>query len=162
MRLQDCSMANWTIRRADEDDAGPLAQCIDQAYSVCRSRISDLPPVSEGLAQEIHDNLVWVAVLAGGPDGRPEDNIVGGMVLVLQDDHLLLANVAVRPDAAGMGLGRAFLDRAESETKQRGLAKLRLSTHCEMPENVRLYQHLGWHETGRSGNKVMMEKSLSF
>lgn len=158
-------MANWTIRRAHEDDAGPLAHCIDQAYSVYKLRISDLPPVSEGLAQEIRDNMVWVAVPETGPETGPESasegEILGGMVLVLRDDHLLLANVAVRSDAAGMGLGRAFLDKAEAEACQHGLAKLRLSTHCEMPENVRLYQHLGWHETGRSGNKVTMEKSLT-
>ncbi len=37
---------------------------------------------------------------------------------------------------------------------------LRLSTHVDMPENVRLYIHLGWEETGRTGNKVQMKKNI--
>ena len=33
----------------------------------------------------------------------------------------------------------------------RGLRELRLTTHVAVPENLRLYRHLGWRETGRSG-----------
>ena len=52
------------------------------------------------------------------------------------------------------------MELAEAETSKLGHKKLRLSTHVDMPENVRLYEHLGRHEALRSGNKMHMEKSL--
>lgn len=146
-------MANWIIRRAEAEDAAALADCIEAAYAHYASRIADLPAVSDGIAAQIRDNLVWVAVR--------EDQIVGGIVLVIRADHGVLANVAVDPDARGAGLGKALMDLVEAEARALGLAQLRLSTHVAMPENVRLYEHLGWRETGRSGNKVMMAKGLA-
>ena len=145
-------MANWIIRRAQEKDAAALAGCIDAAYAAHKSRIVDLPAVSGGIAEEISRNLVWVAA--------KDHRIVGGLVLVPETDHLVIANVAVAPTETGAGLGRALMDLAEAEARRLGLEMLRLSTHIAIPENVRLYEHLGWHETGRSGNKVTMAKLL--
>ena len=86
---------------------------------------------------------------------------LAGLVLQVEADHLVVANIAVDPAAAGQGLGRALMERAEREARRLGLRIMRLTTHIDMPENVRLYEHLGWRETGRSGNKVRMEKSLT-
>jgi N-acetylglutamate synthase-like GNAT family acetyltransferase len=150
--LRPLGMANWSIRRAKQRDATALADCIDAAYAIYASRISDLPAVSEGIAKDIENNVVWVA--------EQDDNIVGGMVLVLKKNYVVLANVAVDPIATGTGLGRAFTELAKTESRRLGRVKLRLSTHVDMPENVSLYEHLGWQEAGRSGNKVHMEKTL--
>jgi len=146
-------MADWIIRRATAEDATALADCIDAAYAIYASRIVDLPAVSEGIEAEIRDNLVWVAVRV--------DQIVGGIVLVIETGHGVLANVAVDPVARGAGLGRALIDFVETEARGLGLVKLRLITHVAMPENVDLYEHLGWQETGRCGNRVTMEKRLT-
>ena len=145
-------MTHWTIRRAEASDTASLAACIDAAYSVYTDKGIDLPAVSEGIAEDIRENSVWVAVL----DGR----IIGGLVLILRRDHAILANVAVDPSAAGSGLGRTLMDQAEQEARKLGLEKLKLSTHVDIPENVSLYEHLGWHEIHRSNNKVFMEKQL--
>ncbi|MGI9424522.1 MAG: GNAT family N-acetyltransferase [Hyphomicrobiaceae bacterium] len=145
-------MAKWTIRRADPADAAALTACIDAAYAKYAGRVTDLPDVSEGIANDIRDHMVWVA-LAG-------DRIVGGLVLVIKEDQAVLANVAVDPIASGSGLGRALIDRAETETRQSGLNVLKLTTHAAIPENIGLYKHFGWRETGRKGNKVFMEKNL--
>lgn len=145
-------MADWTIRTARPDDARALARCIDAAYASYADQGIELPHVSEGIEDDIRDNSVWVAV-AGA-------RIVGGLVLVLRKDHAVIANVAVEPSASGTGLGRALMERAEAETRRRGLAALRLNTHVDIPRNVSLYEHLGWHVTGRSGNKVHMEKPV--
>jgi len=145
-------MTDWTIRRAGLADASPLTACIDEAYSVYAGKGIDLPAVSDGIADEIQNNLVWVAVL--------EKQIVGGLVLITREDDAVLVNVAVRPSATGSGLGRALVDQAEQEVRALGLGRIGLTTHVKMPENVQLYEHLGWHETGRVGNKVHMEKSL--
>jgi GNAT superfamily N-acetyltransferase len=66
----------------------------------------------------------------------------------------------VHPDHAGKGLGRAMVELAESEAAAQGYAELRLNTHVDMPENVRLYAHLGWRESGREGNRVAMMKRV--
>ena len=146
-------MTNWTIRRAKPTDAAALATCIDAAYSVYAGKGIELPAVSDGLAEDIQNNIVWVAVRAG--------RIVGGLVLSPGTDHARLVNVAVEPLASGSGLGRALMDQAEQQVRKLGLDRLSLTTHVDIPENVRLYEHLGWHETSRAGNKVFMEKKLS-
>ena len=145
-------MSNWTIRRAEKKDAAALADCFGAAYSIYAPRIADLPAVSDGIEDDIERNVVWVAAR--------DNQVIAGLVLLPKEDHVVLANVAIDPSANGAGLGRAFMDLAEAEARKLGHEKLRLSTHVDMPENVRLYEHLGWHEIGRSGNKVHMEKSL--
>jgi len=145
-------MRNSTIRRARDEDADALIRCIDAAYAIFQGRIEDLPAVSEGIAEDIKTHCVWVAELGG--------SVVGGLVFIPQEDHGLLANVAVDPVASGQGLGRTLIERAEAECRKLGFGELRLSTHVEMPENIRLYEHLGWKVTGRSGSKVHMAKQL--
>ncbi len=145
-------MGGWTLRRADQQDAEDLAACFDAAYAGYVARIADLPPVSADCAGEIARFQVWVAELA--------DSVVGGLVLVPEADFLRLANVAVHPDHAGAGLGRAFMTLAEAEALAQGYGELRLTTHVDMPANVRLYQHLGWAQTGRQGSKIAMAKRI--
>lgn len=129
-----------------------MARCIDRAYAVYEGKIEDLPAVFEGVAADITSNRVWAAELDG--------DIVGGLIVVPDKNFATLANVAVDPVAAGQGLGRALIDRAEAECLALGLRELRLNTHAQMPKNIALYRRLGWSETGRSGVKVRMTKRL--
>ena len=145
-------MSRWTVRRAEPGDAPALAACIDAAYARYAARISDLPPVSEGIAEEIAQHQVWVAEIDGV--------IVGGLVLVAFEGFMQLANVAVHPDHTGAGLGRELISLAESEALAHGYRELRLTTHVEMPESIALYRHLGWEKAGEDGNKVFMAKAL--
>ncbi len=145
-------MSNWIIRRAFIEDAEELAICIDAAYSIYQDRITDLPAVSESVADDIRNKLVWVAVVGG--------KTVGGLILAHDNDGLVLENVAMKPDATGMGIGRALIELAENEAGRLGLHEMRLNTHIKMSENISLYKHFGWREVGRSGNKVKMQKSL--
>ena len=145
-------MSNPLLRRARESDADSLAECIEAAYSVYADRISDLPAVADGVAESIKRHRVWV--LEAGRE------IVGGIVLVPHVAFLMLENIAVRPEAAGSGLGKLLIARAEQDCLDLGLNEIRLSTHVDMPENVAIYSRLGWVETGRSDNKVHMSKSI--
>ena len=141
------------MRRAVTGDAPELFRCIEAAYSNHATRIPDLPVVSEGIADEILNNIVWITETGG--------TIAGGIILIPRDGFLVVANIAVHPDHSGKGLGRALMDIAASESRQRGLSEMRLSTHADIPETVSLYEHLGWRETGRSGNKVHMSKTVT-
>ncbi len=129
-----------------------MAACIDAAYSVYAGKAIALPAVSDGIADHIRDDIVWVAVR--------DRAIVGGLILICRTDHAILANVAVDPAATGSGIGRALIDHAELEARRRGLPQMTLSTHVDIPDNVRLYAHLGWRETERKNNKVIMVKAL--
>ena len=146
-------MTDVTIRRAEAGDADRMGRCLDAAYAQYAARIEDLPAMSEGCAEEIAANLVWVAEAGGA--------VVGALVLAPREDFMLLANVAVHPDGRGTGLGRRLLTLAESEAAERGYAEMRLNTHAEMPETIGLYARNGWVETGRSGNTVSMKKLLA-
>lgn len=145
-------MGKWTIRKADRRDAGALSACIDAAYAHYVARITDLPPVSADCAEEIATHQVWVAEIGKA--------IVGGLVMSPKDTFMLLANVAVHPDHKGTGLGRALIGHAETESLNQGYRELRLTTHVDMPENVRLYAHLGWDRLGMTGRKISMKKTL--
>ena len=145
-------MENWTLRRADTGDAECLGRCFDAAYAQYAERIDDLPPMSENCAEEIAQYLVWVA--------EAEGTIVGGLVLVPRDGFMQLANVAVHPDNRGMGLGRRLLELAETEARNRGYAEMRLNTHADMPEIIRLYERNGWLQVSRQGKTIKMRKNL--
>ncbi|MDF1720342.1 MAG: GNAT family N-acetyltransferase [Minwuia sp.] len=138
------------IRRAGPADVQALVSCIDAAYARYAATIPDLPAVSEGVAEEIAENLVWIAV----DDGQA----IGALFLMHQGETMKLANVAVHPAHAGKGLGRRLIALAEAEAAARGCTEMRLNTHAAMPDNVRLYSQLGWVETGRQGNSVSMRK----
>jgi GNAT superfamily N-acetyltransferase len=145
-------MQKWDIRPARKSDAAALVGCIDAAYAQYVGRVDDLPAVSDGIAEDIENHRVWVAEQAG--------SVVGGLILIPHETFAVLVNVAVDPSHNGLGLGRGLMARAEQECRALGLGELRLSTHVAMPENVRLYEHLGWQESDRSGNKVHMTKVL--
>lgn len=145
-------MAAPLIRVATRADAAPLRDVVIAAYAPFRAQGLQLPPVADGLAEDIRDNLVFVAEIGG--------RVAGGIVMIPGDDHLKLANLAVAPWAAGRGLGRALMDRLEQTAAEGGLAELRLVTHAEMVETRRFYERLGWRERGRDGNRVHMAKTL--
>lgn len=142
----------WHIRCAVDADASALQKVIAAAYGSYAAHIGDLPDVTEGIEEEIATHLTLVAV--------QNSNVGGGIVLVCEDSFLQVANIAVAPVHSGRGLGRLLMERGETEAHRLGYSEMRLSTHVGMPENVALYTHLGWRETGRSGAKVFMNKSL--
>jgi ribosomal protein S18 acetylase RimI-like enzyme len=149
---RDLELMPIEIRKANAADAEALAASIDAAYAKYANRISDLPPVSSGISEEIEQSQVWVATESG--------EVIAGLFFSAHEGVLRLANIAVHPEHGGKGLGRALMERAESEAKRQGVSEMRLSTHVDMPENVRLYQYLGWQVYERNGNRVSMRKNL--
>jgi len=149
-----------SIRQAGPHDVIALGQCFTTAYAPFAATLDDLPDMAAGVADDIERHLVWVAEQTdeNPPQGTP--SIVGGLVLIPQAGFMQLANIAVLPAAAGQGLGGRLMAFADAEALKRGFREMRLSTHAGMPQNISLYRHLGWQETGRTGNKVQMQKTL--
>lgn len=130
-----------------------LAACVDAAYAKFTDRIPDLPRISEGCAEDIADNQVWVAT--------QDDKVIAGLVLIPSAAFMKLGNLAVHPDHGGQGLGRALIDLAEDQARLQGFGEMRLNTHVDMPENVRFYKRLGWVEVSRTANTITMQKHLT-
>lgn len=139
------------IRQATQSDTDTLVGVIDRAYEIYKIELLDLPDVSSGVEDKIAEGNVWVAESGG---------VVGGVFLTFDRTEVVLTNIAVDPIHSGEGIGKALIAHAEAECKKRGVLTLKLATHVKMPENVALYSHLGWKETGRDGNKVYMSKQL--
>lgn len=97
--------------------------------------------MDDDYASRVRDGQVDVVA----PDGK----IIGLIVLVAFEEHLLVENVAVDPRLHGRGVGRALLAHAEAVAITLGLTELRLYTNALMSENLRLYPRLGYRETGR-------------
>ena len=128
---------------------------MDSAYTEYLDRLDGkrLPPMDVDYEEEIAAFPVWVA--------ESENEIVGGLIVMFEDDYMTIANVAVHPDFQGNGLGRGLLDFAESEAQRRGYAEIRLATHVLLTENVSFYRHLGWSEIGRDDTRIYMKKNIS-
>jgi ribosomal protein S18 acetylase RimI-like enzyme len=142
-------------RQATASDLPAICEVIRTAYARYSDRMDRPPaPVLADYNAAVQAGQVWVL-------GEP----VAG-VLVLDDDHdgLLVENVAVRPTAQGVGLGRALMEFAERHARARGLRRLALYTNEVMVENLAFYAKLGCRETARRTDdgyrRVFMEKLL--
>ncbi len=138
------------VRSAVAEDAKGLAACIAAAYA--RYSELSLPDVAGGIPQEINDHLVWVCENHG--------IITGGIMVGLDAETAHLRNIAVHPDHGGQGIGSALINTAIEALRGRGIQSVVLATHVEMPQNLALYHHLGWVETGREGEKVFMARAI--
>jgi ribosomal protein S18 acetylase RimI-like enzyme len=146
------------IRRAQPEDRAAVEAIVRDAYAIYIERIGKPPgPMLDDYAALIADGAVNVLEEAGG-------TMAAIIVLWQKPDHLLLDNIAVRPDRQGSGLGRRLIAFAEAEARRLGHAELRLYTHETMTENIALYTRLGFVETGRGReagyDHVFMTKRL--
>lgn len=143
----------FCIERACPDDAPDLTDCIIAAYANYVSQGVDLPAVSEGVADDIAQDTVWVA--------RENGTVVGAMILFVDVPDAYLKNIAVHPNHAGRGVARQLLDTARAIALAAGCGVIKLTTHVDTPANVAMYQHLGWRISATEGVKVAMDRNLA-
>jgi len=146
------------IRLATQADRIAVETIVRDAYSVYLERMDKPPgPMLDDYAALIDDGAVSLV---------DEDGDVRAIVVLLpQPDHLLLDNIAVRPDRQGTGLGRHLIAFAEAEARRLSFSEVRLYTHVTMVENIALYKRLSFVETGRGRengyDRVFMSKRLA-
>ncbi|MDA1075297.1 MAG: GNAT family N-acetyltransferase [Proteobacteria bacterium] len=101
-------------------------------------RLPDPDPIwkPDDLLVASQQNLLFVAEIA--------DRVVGFAVAEVLPPNLHLAEVAVDPDAARRGIGRALVMRVVEEAQQRGLAGTSLTTFSDFPWNGPFYTRLGF------------------
>ena len=146
---------SWTIRKAKISDADALTACMQAAYNIYLSRLDGvtLPPMNVDYEEEIRSYPVWIA--------ESDKLLVGGLILVAENEYMSIANIAVHPEFQGNGLGRGLMEFGEKEAKLNGYSELRLATHILLTENLSLYIHLGWSEIGRDESRIFMKKDIS-
>lgn len=134
-----------TLRRAASADAGPMRALALVAYEPWIAVIGSEPkPMHTDYVRAVDEAEVWV--LEDGPTG----DLLALMILLRENvDALMVDNLAVRPDQQHRGHGRALLAHAEQRARDLGLAAVTLYTHERMTSNRRLYERLGFEETGR-------------
>jgi GNAT superfamily N-acetyltransferase len=143
------------LRHATAGDLPAIKALIDAAYTRYLTRMEKPPgPMLRDYGPSVADGTTWVT-------GSP---IAAVLTLNPRDDHVLIENIAVHPDAQGRGLGRDLMSFAEQEAARRGFTKMALYTHEVMTENQAIYAHLGYTEVERRAEngyrRIYMEKSL--
>ncbi|GHJ38619.1 GNAT family N-acetyltransferase [Streptomyces sp. TS71-3] len=128
------------IRKATPDDVPAVRDVTDAAYRPYVERIG-LEPGPMGA-----DHAAYVAAGRVFVIGKP---VMGLVVVVPFEDHVLLESVAVHPDAHGRGLGRRLLTFVEDFARDLGSPEIRLYTHAKMWENQRIYPRYGYETVQR-------------
>src|SRR5215211_2061801 len=130
---------------------------------------SEALPAIGGIDSDVADKS---SSIDNGEDYYPHDDavafgdggIVGVVVLTVEDEGLLIDNVAVDPSYRGKGLGRALLEFAEAEARRTGFDSIHLYTHEKMTENLAIYSKIGYIEYDRRSqgdfSLVYMRKHL--
>ncbi|SBS76362.1 GCN5-related N-acetyltransferase [uncultured Mycobacterium sp.] len=150
-------MTEPSLRRAIPSDAASIAELAERAYEKYVERIGRRPaPMDADYAALIDSANVWVLTRDG--------HLVGSLVTIVNDDHLLLDSIAVAPDAQGSGYGALLLRRTDDDAHDAGLTEVRLYTNAAMTENIAMYPRYGYVETHRGGQdgfrRVFFSKRL--
>lgn len=145
------------MRPATSHDVAAIEAIVQAAYAPYIERIGRKPgPMLEDYHQQVEAGGVHVLEHGG--------RVRGFIVLRDIDGALLLDNLAVAPDAQGLGFGRLLMDFAEQRALGAGFAAIRLYTNEAMTENITLYTRRGYVETHRAEEhglrRVYMTKYL--
>jgi ribosomal protein S18 acetylase RimI-like enzyme len=145
------------LRPATPHDVAAIEAIVEAAYSPYIERIGRKPgPMLEDYGRRVEGGGVHVL----DNDGQ----IQGFIILQDTDSALLLDNLAVAPQAQGLGLGRVLMDFAERQAIDAGYSAIRLYTNEAMTENLALYTRRGYVETHRAEEqglrRVYMAKPL--
>lgn len=151
-------MVEPSLRRADAADAASVELLAERAYEKYIPRINRRPaPMDADYASLISAANVWLLTC--------DRQLVGSLVTIVNNDHLLLESIAVAPEAQGRGYGALLLRRAEDDAHEAGLTEVRLYTNAAMTENIAMYPRFGYVETHRAGQdgfrRVFFSKRLS-
>lgn len=131
------------IRQAEAADEAAIRGIAEAAYAPYVPLIGRKPaPMQADFAAQIAAGQMHVALDGAGA-------LLGFITFYPRDGHMLLESVAVLPQAAGRGIGKALIAHCEAATRAQGLAEVQLYTNAKMTGNLALYPKLGYREAGR-------------
>jgi ribosomal protein S18 acetylase RimI-like enzyme len=131
-----------SLRAATAADVPRLSDLVDAAYRGYVERLGGPPrPMTDDYAEVVRTHTVVV--------GESDGEILGLIVLGVDDEGFFVDNVAVDPAHQGAGVGRTLLEHAESAARDAGFDSIYLYTHERLVENLALYSRIGYAEYDR-------------
>ena len=131
-----------SLRRATAADAANVRAFTRSAYAKWVPLIGREPlPMTADYDRAVADHIIdlWEE---------------GGELLALIEvapasDHLLIVNLAVRPDQQGKGVGGRLLHHAEELARSLGFREIQLYTNAAFASNLAFYARRGYQEYRR-------------
>jgi len=130
------------LRRAVSADAAAVRALTRTAYSKWVSLIGREPlPMTADYDRAVARHII---------DLWEEDGQLLALIEVIPAaDHLLIENIAVRPDHQGKGVGERLLLHAEGLARSMGLDEIQLYTNAAFASNLEFYSRRGYQEYRR-------------
>ena len=143
------------IHRVDSSRASEVLGVIHQAFA---NRPALDPPATAleetvetvGRALDEHGGLLVTH------DGKP----VGALLLDPRGRLLGLRRVGVLSDVRGLGVAAQLASRAREIAADEGYTGLEIEARVELPQTVRFWRNLGFVESHREGNRLLMLRLL--
>jgi N-acetylglutamate synthase-like GNAT family acetyltransferase len=130
------------FRRATAIDATAVQTLTRAAYAKWVPLIGREPkPMTADYAHAVRAHVVDLYERDG--------ELLGLVEMIPQSDHLLIENIAVRPDQQGKGVGDILLMHAEACARSLGLGEARLYTNAMFAANLAFYAKRGYAEFRR-------------
>jgi N-acetylglutamate synthase-like GNAT family acetyltransferase len=132
-------MKQLPLRRATAADADDVRVVTRSAYAKWVPLIGREPkPMIANYERAVIDHVIELYELEG--------ELLALIELVPRADHLLIENIAVRPDQQGAGLGDKLLQHAENQARVLRLNEARLYTNAAFASNLAFYAKRGYVE----------------
>ena len=147
-----------SLRRAEPADASAVRELTRAAYAkwVPVSGCEPLPMTAD-YNQAVSRHII---------DLHEECGELSALIeMVVETGHLLIENIAVRPDQQGKGIGDRLVRHAEAVATSFNLREIQLYTNAAFVSNIVFYKKRGYQEYDRktmpSGRTaVFMRKTL--
>jgi putative acetyltransferase len=132
------------IRRATRGDASAIAAVLHTAFVEYEHRYTQEAfaaptPSAELLSERMEEGPVWVAL--------QEEQIVGTVSAVPEEQACYLRSMAILPAARGQRIGTRLLEQVEQCAREQGVDCLYLRTTPFLERAIRLYEHCGFRRS---------------
>jgi GNAT superfamily N-acetyltransferase len=135
-------MQTAQLRRATKADAANVRALTRSAYAKWVPLIGREPtPMTADYDRAVQGHIIDLWEQGG--------ELVALIEVVPALDHLLIENIAVRPDQQRQGFGGKLLDHAEALARSLGFDEVRLYTNAAFASNLSFYSRRGYEEYQR-------------
>jgi N-acetylglutamate synthase-like GNAT family acetyltransferase len=147
-----------SLRRAEPADASAIRELSRAAYAKWVPVIGGEPlPMTADYNQAVRRHIIDLHEEGG--------ELLALIEMVVETGHLLIENIAVRPDKQGKGIGDRLLRHAEAVAASMNIREIQLYTNAAFVSNIDFYSKRGYQEYDRrtmpSGRTaVFMRKTL--
>lgn len=127
------------IRAFHEDDTEAVVE-LWRAAGLTRPWNDPHRDIARKLTVQPEMFLVATEPLAEG------ERVVGAVMAGFEGHRGWINYLAALPEARGLGIGRALVERVEAELLARGCPKVSLQVRSENEQAVEFYRHLGYQQ----------------